>query len=209
MTVRGLHQTLKSTSYPPQDVRLIILGAYNARQTDAALPTAEMSSYPPIGSTTTLPAVPIPSLDVAARLVENQPSNSLASVLPLVHRPNDPQQDERNILGAPCTWEKTRATLIAMGVPHNELGRWHTVYLWVDIQQALQNGWDPEEGIEEHLTPFFEYFGDRLYRCIAPVPPGEVCGWTGSKKDRTISHICGHFNYNPYICGGQCHRVGW
>ena len=44
MTVRGLHQKLKSTSYPPQDVRLITLGAYNARQTDAALPTAEVSS---------------------------------------------------------------------------------------------------------------------------------------------------------------------
>ena len=39
-----LHQKLKSTSYTLQDVRLIILGAYNARQTDAALPTAEMSS---------------------------------------------------------------------------------------------------------------------------------------------------------------------
>ena len=44
MTVRRLHQKLKSASYPPQDVRLIILGAYNARQTDVALPTAEMSS---------------------------------------------------------------------------------------------------------------------------------------------------------------------
>jgi len=44
MTVRGLHQKSKCTSYPSQDVRLIILGAYNARQTDAALPTAEMSN---------------------------------------------------------------------------------------------------------------------------------------------------------------------
>jgi len=44
MTVRGLHQKLKSASYPPQDVRLIILGAYNARQTNAALPNAEMSN---------------------------------------------------------------------------------------------------------------------------------------------------------------------
>jgi len=44
MTVRGLRQKLKSTSYPSQDVRLIILGAYNARQTDAALPTAEIPS---------------------------------------------------------------------------------------------------------------------------------------------------------------------
>ena len=41
MTVRGLHQKSKSTSYASQDVRLIILGAYNARQTDAA---ADMSS---------------------------------------------------------------------------------------------------------------------------------------------------------------------
>jgi len=39
-----LHQKLKSTSFAPQDVWLIILGAYNARQTDAALPTAEMLS---------------------------------------------------------------------------------------------------------------------------------------------------------------------
>jgi len=37
MTVRGLHQKLKSASYPPQDVRLIILGAHNARQTDALI----------------------------------------------------------------------------------------------------------------------------------------------------------------------------
>jgi len=44
MTVRGLHQKLKSTSYPLQDVRLIILGAYDARPTDVTLPTAEMSS---------------------------------------------------------------------------------------------------------------------------------------------------------------------
>jgi len=114
------------------------------------------------------------------------------------------------MLGAPCTsWEKASATLIAMGVPHNELGRWHILYQWQDIQQALQNGWDPEEEIENYLTPFFEYLGDRRFRCIAPVRPGEVCGWEGAKKDRTISHICGHFNYNAYICGGQCHRVGW
>jgi len=44
MTVRGLHQKWKSTSYPPQDIRLIILGGYNAPQTDAAVPTAETSS---------------------------------------------------------------------------------------------------------------------------------------------------------------------
>jgi len=44
MTVRGLHQKMKSTSYTPQDARLIILDACNAHQTDAALPTAEMSS---------------------------------------------------------------------------------------------------------------------------------------------------------------------
>jgi hypothetical protein len=44
MTVRGLHQKPKSTSCTPQDVRLIILGTFNAHQTAAALPTAEMSS---------------------------------------------------------------------------------------------------------------------------------------------------------------------
>ena len=35
MTVRGLHQKLKSTSYTPQDVRLMIPSAHNARQPDA------------------------------------------------------------------------------------------------------------------------------------------------------------------------------
>ena len=39
-----LHQKLRSTSYTLQEVRLIILGAYNARQTNAVLPTAETSS---------------------------------------------------------------------------------------------------------------------------------------------------------------------
>ena len=117
------------------------------------------------------------------------------------------------ILGTPCTsWEEAKASLIAMGVPRNELGRWHSLYLWGDIQQALQNGWDPREEIERHLTPFFEYLGGRNFRCIAPVrngKPGEVCNWEGAKKDRTISHICGHLNYNAFICNGQCNRVGW
>ena len=114
------------------------------------------------------------------------------------------------ILSAPCTsWEKTKATLLAMGVPHNELERWHSLYLWEDIRQLLQGGWDPREEIEKHLTPFFEYLGDRRFRCLAPVRQGEVCGWEGAKKDRAISHICGHLNYNAYICGGQCNRVGW
>jgi hypothetical protein len=38
----ALHQKLKGTSYTPQEVRLIILGAYNARRTDAALTAADM-----------------------------------------------------------------------------------------------------------------------------------------------------------------------
>ena len=101
---------------------------------------------------------------------------------------------------------------MAFGVPRDELGRWHSLYLWGDIKQALQNGWDPMEEIEKHLTPFFEYLGGRMFRCIAPVQngkPGEVCGWEGAKKDRTISHICGHLNYNAFICSGQCQRPRW
>ena len=39
-----LHQILKSTSYTPQEVRLITLCAYNARQTDVPFPTVDMSS---------------------------------------------------------------------------------------------------------------------------------------------------------------------
>ena len=117
------------------------------------------------------------------------------------------------VYGTPCTsWEQTQAALITMGVPHAELGRWRDLYLWADIQKALRDGWDPREEIENYLTPFFEYLGDRRYRCVAPVRngnPGQVCGWEGAKKDRTISHICGHFGYNAHICGGQCGRVGW
>ena len=127
------------------------------------------------------------------------------------------QGDDTNgsfiVFDAPCTsWEQTQAALIAMGVPHGELGRWYDLYLWQDIQNALQNGWDPREEIEKYLIPFFEYLGNRKFRCVAPVRhgrQGEVCGWEGTKKDRTISHICGHLGYNAYICNGQCGRANW
>jgi hypothetical protein len=49
------------------------------------------------------------------------------AVIPQGNIPSQPMLT----LGAPCTsWEKTRATLIAMGVPHHELGRFHSLYLW-------------------------------------------------------------------------------
>jgi len=110
------------------------------------------------------------------------------------------------------SWEQTRIALIEMGVPHNQLQQWHNLYLWDELQQALQGEWDPREEIEKHLTPFFEYLGDRRYRCIAPMRegrPGEVCGWEGTKRDRTTSHICGHLGYNAWVCEGQCGRIGW
>jgi hypothetical protein len=117
------------------------------------------------------------------------------------------------IFDTPCTsLGQTQAALVALGVPHNELGQWQTLYLWTEIQKDLQSGWDPKEDIEKYLTPFFENRGGRQYRCIAPVregEPGGVCGWQGAKKDRTISHICGHLGYNAYVCNGECDRPGW
>jgi len=55
---------------------------------------------PLIGSTTTPAAspAPLPSSAIAAKFAENQLSNPPASVLSVVHRPNNPQQDERNKL---------------------------------------------------------------------------------------------------------------
>jgi hypothetical protein len=129
--------------------------------------------------------------------------------------PPIPQGNNKPFLvsGTPCaSWEQAQASLIALGVPHHELGQWQDLYLWDDIRSALQTGWDPREEIEKYLTPFFHYLGDRKFRCVAPVgngPQGAVCGWEGTKKDRTISHICGHFGYNAYICNGECGRPGW
>ena len=31
------------------------------------------------------------------------------------------------------SWEQSRAALVALGVPHDELGRWYELYLWDDI----------------------------------------------------------------------------
>ena len=117
------------------------------------------------------------------------------------------------VFGTPrVSWEQTQTALIGMGVPHTQLQQWHSLYLWDELHQALQGGWDPRQEIEKHLTPFFEYLGDRRYRCIAPMRegrPGEVCGWEGTKRDRTTSHICGHLGYNAWVCEGQCGRIGW
>ena len=44
MRVRGFAPKLKSTSYTPQGVRLIIMSSYNMRQTDSPLPSADTSS---------------------------------------------------------------------------------------------------------------------------------------------------------------------
>jgi len=82
MTVRGLHQTLNSTSYMPQDIRLIILGACNAHQTDVALPTAEMSSPRTCeAGTTRQPAEP------ASSSGHNTTIESMALTGNLRHRP--------------------------------------------------------------------------------------------------------------------------
>lgn len=117
------------------------------------------------------------------------------------------------VLGTPCTsWEQTQAVLVAMGVPPSELGRWHILWQWADIEKDLQGGWDPKEEIENYLTPFLESLGQRKFRCVAPVRsgnPGQVCGWEGTKKDRAVSHVCGHFGYNAWICNGQCGRSWW
>jgi hypothetical protein len=109
-------------------------------------------------------------------------------------------------------WEQVQTTLIALGVPHHELGQWQDLYLWDDIRSALQTGWDPREEIEKYLTPFFHHIGDRKFRCVAPVgnePGGGVCGWEGVKKDRTINHICRHLDYKAYVCNGECGRPRW
>ena len=117
------------------------------------------------------------------------------------------------VFGTPCvSWEQTQAVLTGIGVPQNELQRWHSLYLWGELQQAIQGGWDPREEIPKYLTPFFEYLGDRRFRCIAPMRDGrsgEVCGWEGAKRDRTTSHICGHLGYNAWVCDGQCGHIEW
>ena len=114
------------------------------------------------------------------------------------------------VFDTPCTtWEQTQAALIAIGVPHNQLDQWHNLWLWADIERSLQSGWDPKEGIDNYLNPFLENLGSRRFRCTAPVRggnPGLVCGWEGTKKDRAISHVCGHFGYNAWICDGTCGR---
>ena len=70
------HQKPKSTSYRPQDVRLIILGTYNARQTDPTLPSAGHMSSPQ-----TFEAGPTrQSADTTSRAVSSGHSTTIESM---------------------------------------------------------------------------------------------------------------------------------
>jgi len=140
------------------------------------------------------------------------PLDPPAPIPALTPKGNNPTQLFLVFRARCLSWEETQTALIGIGVPHDQLPQWRHLYHWDELQQALQRGWDPREEIEKHLTQFFEYLGDRKFRCIAPMRnggAGEICSWEGAKRDRTISHICGHLGYNAWVCEGQCGRIGW
>jgi len=84
----ALHQKLKSTSYTPQDVRLITVGAYNARQLDAAVPIAEMLSHQTLEAGAT--RQPTESASRASTNGHSTTIEYMAGTGDLRHRPANP-----------------------------------------------------------------------------------------------------------------------
>jgi hypothetical protein len=110
------------------------------------------------------------------------------------------------------TWEETCHHLLQLGVTREELPSWHSLWRlqrWHSLKGALEQGWDPHESISTCLDDFCLSLGNRIFRCLAPEKDGGVCGRDGQRKDRTISHVCNHLGYNPYVCGGICGDANW
>jgi len=137
-----------------------------------------------------------------------------------IHYPGSPAQhkmqrpiDPAVVFGTPCAvWEETSYHLLQLGVPQDELPSWQILWRlqrWNELKKALEQGWDPQESISTFLDDFCLSLGNGMYRCLAPENNGGACGRDGERKDRTISHMCEHLGYNPYVCGGACENVKW
>ena len=117
------------------------------------------------------------------------------------------------VFGTPCaTWEDTSHHLLHLGVPQEEFPTWQMLWRlqrWSELRKSLDQGWDPQQNISNFLDDFCLSLGNGMFRCLAPDNEGGVCGRDGERKDRTISHICDHLGYNPYVCGGACGNGNW